>query len=396
MPDISKITLPSGNTYDIKDAAAREAIASLSGGSYFLGVSETPIIDQSTTSPIYVNGEYVYPVNGNMAIYGSKEFVWSTTQYLYYSKQLTSDTPPKYYYTLIASPTQAQKDAAVFTTSRSIPTTSSGAISEPLADGADIIKAQYSGKWVEFGDTSTLGDLAYKDTVSVSSTINTSGNTASAITGLSQGRLVCEHSVGIPVIGGLNSAKLITQSSPVVSALSSVSASTSKLVTTSIPNVTSIGSASTWGFAMGSGTDAETLVISGANGSAPTLGTAITAATGSLSMNGGGSSVATGVMGSALSSGILGAPTGKTVGDTVTIASGSISANGTGSTVVTGATNTNVAMSTPSDYGEGDDLYFASGSVDQDGTGSLVVTGSSGTATVLKSTATITNTVTTS
>ena len=168
MPDISKITLPSGNTYDIKDAVAREAIASLSGGSYFLGVSETPITDQSSTSPIYVNGEYVYPVNGNMAIYGNKEFVWSTTQYLYYSKMLTSDTPPKYYYTVIANPTQAQKDAAVFTPSRAVPTTSGDAISEPLADGADIIKAQYSGKWVEFGDMSSLGALAYKDSVTLS------------------------------------------------------------------------------------------------------------------------------------------------------------------------------------------------------------------------------------
>ena len=50
---------------------------------------------------------------------------------------------------------------------------------------------------------------------------------------------------------------------------------TSKLATTSIPNVTSAGSASTWAFSMGTGSAAETLIISGGNSTAPTLGTAI-------------------------------------------------------------------------------------------------------------------------
>ena len=44
-----------------------------------------------------------------------------------------------------------------------------------------------------------------------------------------------------------------------------------------IPNVTSAGTASTWAFAMGSGNDAETLIISGANSTAATLGTALSA-----------------------------------------------------------------------------------------------------------------------
>lgn len=37
MADISKITLPSGTTYDIKDARARELIGSLSGALTYLG-----------------------------------------------------------------------------------------------------------------------------------------------------------------------------------------------------------------------------------------------------------------------------------------------------------------------------------------------------------------------
>lgn len=69
------------------------------------------------------------------------------------------------------------------------------------------------------------------------------------------------------------------------------SASTSKLNKTSVPNVTAVGSASTWAFSVSSGN----LTISGANSTAPTLGTAISVADGTLSANGTGDSVATGV-----------------------------------------------------------------------------------------------------
>ena len=74
----------------------------------------------------------------------------------------------------------------------------------------------------------------------------------------------------------------------------------------SIPNVTSVGSASTWNFAMGTGNEATTLIISGGNGAAPTLGSALeaskvtlgdakTVATGGVSAGGGGSDVMTGL-----------------------------------------------------------------------------------------------------
>lgn len=103
-------------------------------------------------------------------------------------------------------------------------------------------------------------------------------------------------------------------------------ANTSKLVTTTVPNVTSVGSAPTLGTAIAAdditswsaGTAATAAVSSGVltiqNGSAPalsytarsipnvtsvgstpTLGTAITVATGGLSSSGGGSSVVTGI-----------------------------------------------------------------------------------------------------
>lgn len=40
--ELSKITLPSGTTYDLKDAYARAQIEALSGYSVFLGVTTTP------------------------------------------------------------------------------------------------------------------------------------------------------------------------------------------------------------------------------------------------------------------------------------------------------------------------------------------------------------------
>lgn len=108
MPEISKITLPSGTTYDIKDAQAREDIEALqgiaAGGIQLVGKTTTAISDESTTSTIVVNGANHNAIKGDLVFYGSKEFVW---------------------------------------------------------DGS---------KWLEFGDMGSLGALAYKDTASATYT----------------------------------------------------------------------------------------------------------------------------------------------------------------------------------------------------------------------------------
>lgn len=99
MADFSSV-IYNGNQYMVKDAAARERIAALEGGSYFIGVTTTALADQSTTNPITIDGESVTATNGNIAIYGQKEFIFDGT------------------------------------------------------------------KWIEFGDLSTLGALAYKNNAS--------------------------------------------------------------------------------------------------------------------------------------------------------------------------------------------------------------------------------------
>ena len=75
MADISKITLPSGTTYNIKDEHARELIDEMSGYTDFLGVTTTALSDGATTNPIKINNVDVTAKKGNIATYGSAEFL---------------------------------------------------------------------------------------------------------------------------------------------------------------------------------------------------------------------------------------------------------------------------------------------------------------------------------
>lgn len=144
MAYLSKITLPSGTTYDIKDAEARQAIA---GGITYIGVSSTAITDGGSQQPT-IGGQVVTPANGNLCIYDSAEFLFTGT----------------------------------------------------YGDG---------GAWSEFGDMSTLGDMAYVDTASasytpvgsVSLTNENKTPSISASTGTSEDKTFqCSGSVGAPNI----------------------------------------------------------------------------------------------------------------------------------------------------------------------------------------------------
>ena len=119
MADISKITLPNGNTYDIKDATARSAINSLLGGDAvtFGGVTSTALTEGGTEKPT-VDSAQVTPTKGQLYFYGTKEYLW---------------------------------------------------------DGA---------KWIELGVVDALGDLAYKDSVTVKydkATVNTKTFTGTGV-----------------------------------------------------------------------------------------------------------------------------------------------------------------------------------------------------------------------
>lgn len=341
-PYISKVTLPSGNTYNIKDAAAREAIAALEGGSYFLGVTTTPLTDQATTNPVTVDGQSVTVTNGNIVVYGNAEFIWN------------------------------------------------------------------GSKWIEFGDLSNLGQLAYKDSVSLnkgtgdnvlgeattftnaSSAVTFSGGTTDKVLGsdatfsttVTPSTTYIKATASGTAVGANGTAAAITGfgEHTTDTFVKSVSVTQgNKLVTTTVPNVTGntnvsipnvtgnttvTANKSTWAFAMGSGTNAETLIISGGNGndvtatnttlgtalsaSKVTLGTAITVATGSATSSGTGAALVTGVTvgDSATAITALGTPTtsncltGVKVTTQPTIALATDSTSGTGKvSVATGITS---------------------------------------------------------
>lgn len=88
MSDLSSIKLPSGATYNLKDAQARADIANLknstTGGMHWVGVSVTALTDHATTSPITIKSgettaEYTQK-SGDVVGYGDSEFVWSDVE----------------------------------------------------------------------------------------------------------------------------------------------------------------------------------------------------------------------------------------------------------------------------------------------------------------------------
>jgi len=87
-PTISQITLPSGTTYDIKDANARERITTLEavvqGGVHFIGKTTSAIVDGSTTNPVTIEGKGSFTaVAGDIVTRGSNaEYIFDGTKWL--------------------------------------------------------------------------------------------------------------------------------------------------------------------------------------------------------------------------------------------------------------------------------------------------------------------------
>lgn len=73
---ISQFTMPDGNILELKDKVAREAIQ---GGSHFLGVTSTEITDGASTTTLSIGGESVTAANGDIVVYGVKEFIYASS-----------------------------------------------------------------------------------------------------------------------------------------------------------------------------------------------------------------------------------------------------------------------------------------------------------------------------
>ena len=81
---ISQITLPSGTTYDIKDAEARsrlESLEGITGALLWKGVTAQTVIDGSSTAPNDVYTGTATPATGDVILAGKKEFVWDGSKW---------------------------------------------------------------------------------------------------------------------------------------------------------------------------------------------------------------------------------------------------------------------------------------------------------------------------
>ena len=84
---LSTITLPSGTTYDFKDAAARSDIQdlrnSLTGAMHYIGMSTTTITDGGTQNPT-IDGTVIVMTSsdaGSVCIFDEYEFVWNGSKW---------------------------------------------------------------------------------------------------------------------------------------------------------------------------------------------------------------------------------------------------------------------------------------------------------------------------
>lgn len=315
MADISKITLPSGNTYEIKDAVARELIA---GGITY------DVVWDGTSAPTVAN----IPA-GVVVTYNGTNYTGT--------KAASTAEPGTFYLVKSGTGTNSYDEYVA-------------------ANGA----------WEKLGgkdiDLSNLGELAYKDNVTLNkgtgdvvlgeATTFTAAASAVSFSGGTTDKVLGSSATFTTSVTPSTTNIKATASGTAVGAsgtdtfVKSYPGATSKLATTTVPNVTSAGAASTWSFAMGSGTDAETLIISGGNGTAPTLGTAKTVATGSLSSTGSGGTVMTGLGTATTGSAVTGVEV--TAQPTIALATGATAGTG----VVSVATGISSATTTTNNKDE--------------------------------------------
>lgn len=233
MADISKIKLPTGTTYDLKDAQARSDIERIEelivGGTHFLGVTTTPLTEGATTNPITIDGKSVTAVSGDIVIYQSLEFIFS----------------------------------------------------------------DYDNKWHEFGSTGELGDLAFKD--SASGTYTPSGSVSQPTFTGTQGSVSVSGTpsgsvtISTAASGTANYTPAGSVSQPTFSGTAftstgnftpegSVSTPTITVTpnTTTVNSITGVGSLPDFGATVAN----ETLTLSWDAGALPTRGANTTVATG--------------------------------------------------------------------------------------------------------------------
>lgn len=388
MADISKITLPSGNTYEIKDAVARQMI---SGGVSFIVVwdgTSTPVVANipAGVKVTYNSTEYIGTLTAETsgddphaqagAFYLVKSSTSPTSDVLdVYDEYVPVGTTGSKFWEKIGD-TQINLSDVVTGVSLSkqtdtvIGTDATFTVTQPtitLAEDSSTGVTFVRGGTTKYMKATASGTAVTPTTTNIKATASGGG---AAWNSKDQKTVVTGYTIAaankdtfVKSVSAETGKNLVTTSiTPTngTETVSKVTKTASKLVTTTVPNVTGnsdvsasnitsntsvTANKSTWTFTMGSGNDAETLIIGGGNGSnvtatntaysavtasKVTLGTAKTVATGAVDANGTGSDVVTGVT--------ISDKTVAKQGSAVTVATGATSTTGTGDAVVTGVT----------------------------------------------------------
>lgn len=182
---ISQITLPSGNTYHIKDAELREEFALLSneltGALVFVGVTETAIKDGDETAKIQVNGAEHTAETGDVVISGKKEFVFTSagkwaelgdfSDLQAMLGRLAYVDSASGQYTPAGDVALTPEDYTVTSTGKA---TINGSISQPVFEGEENQTVSVSGS-VQVVDAITAGFTGTEGDVSVSGDVTAAG-----------------------------------------------------------------------------------------------------------------------------------------------------------------------------------------------------------------------------
>lgn len=352
-PLISSIKLPSGNTYEIADRYARQLIA---GGVAFIvswDGSGVPDVTQIPADIVitYQDTKYTGTLSTSDAQAGAFYLVKATNQtgavLDYYSEYVVVGTSPNKQWEKLGD-TEIDFSSLGSLAWKNSVTLNKGTSNTVLGASTTFTAADSEVTFTDGTNGSVLGAntkfaLAGAPEITVTPTTTNIKATASGteVTGSGSANVVTSYTPSSGnFITSLNATqkKLVTASivpTDGTETVSKVEQSVSKLVTTTIPNVTGV-TPKTLQFCIGSGNEAETLIISGTGFSSntytadvTTLGDAITAATGTVDAGGAGSDIVTSVT----ITPILVAKAGTAI----TVATGSVAdSDKAGATIATG------------------------------------------------------------
>lgn len=341
-PTVKEVTLPSGNTYWLKDDEVRQwigdgttsgaekrltdaeaEITKLANATHWLGVTTTALSDGATTNPITIDGDSVTAKSGDIVQYQGAEFIFNGTKWQELGTSVGTLKAFAYADTGSVTITPAGTNAA------SAVSFSGGTTDVVLGEGTTFTNSTSS---VSFAAHTTATVLKSDVTATVPKTSATTKYLTASASGTAVG--VATSNTAITGLGN-PSTEAFVKSYP---------GATSKLVTTSVPNVTSAGTAASWSASVAD----EVLSFSWTANTPATLGTAITAATGALSATGGGSSVMTGLGTAVTANGVTGYAntTTDTFAKTVSVTSQPSVTLTAGTTTSTGAVDIVTAVGT--------------------------------------------------